>query len=119
MSDDKTLSSNSVQGPIAFGQRLAGSQVFSTLFREGMALVEATGKLFEDVGETAGPGNCGWVQRLDHDRLGAGTNLSFGWSDGDGGWGTLKVDVMWPEPQGLGDAERVGERDGDKSGDDN
>jgi regulator of CtrA degradation len=29
-------------GPVSFGQRLAGSQTFSILFREGMALVEET-----------------------------------------------------------------------------
>ena len=52
MSDDKTLSSNSVQGPIAFGQRLAGSQVFSTLFREGMALVEETATYLDREGRS-------------------------------------------------------------------
>jgi len=29
-------------GPVSFGERLAGSQTFSLLFREGMALVEET-----------------------------------------------------------------------------
>ena len=29
-------------GPVLFGERLAGSQAFSVLFREGMALVEET-----------------------------------------------------------------------------
>ena len=29
-------------GPVSFGERLAGSQAFSILFREGMALVEET-----------------------------------------------------------------------------
>ena len=29
-------------GPVSFGERLAGSQAFSSLFREGMALVEET-----------------------------------------------------------------------------
>jgi regulator of CtrA degradation len=29
-------------GPVSFGERLAGSQAFSVLFREGMALVEET-----------------------------------------------------------------------------
>jgi len=29
-------------GPVSFGERLAGSQAFSLLFREGMALVEET-----------------------------------------------------------------------------
>ena len=42
MSEDKTLNSKMGQGPIAFGQRLAGSDVFKTLFREGMVLVEET-----------------------------------------------------------------------------
>jgi regulator of CtrA degradation len=42
MSDDKTLSSNIGQDPIAFGERLAGSDVFKELFREGMVLVEET-----------------------------------------------------------------------------
>src|SRR3954447_21010287 len=29
-------------GPVSFGERLAGSQAFSNLFREGMSLVEET-----------------------------------------------------------------------------
>lgn len=42
MKDDKNLSAKPVMQPIVFGQRLAGSEVFKTLFREGMALVEET-----------------------------------------------------------------------------
>jgi regulator of CtrA degradation len=37
-------------GPINFGQRLANSQAFSTLFREGMALVEETASYLDGPG---------------------------------------------------------------------
>src|SRR3990167_9666104 len=42
MADDKKLGARIDQGPIVFGQRLAGSDMFRILFREGMALVEET-----------------------------------------------------------------------------
>src|ERR1043166_10196656 len=40
----RTMSEKSANhvGPVSFGERLAGSQAFSILFREGMALVEET-----------------------------------------------------------------------------
>src|SRR5215217_3548590 len=40
----RTMSDKSANeaGPVSFGARLAGSQAFSLLFREGMALVEET-----------------------------------------------------------------------------
>ncbi len=37
-------------GPVPFGQRLAGSQAFSGLFREGMALVEETAAYLDGPG---------------------------------------------------------------------
>ena len=37
-------------GLVSFGQRLANSQVFSTLFREGMALVEETAAYLDGPG---------------------------------------------------------------------
>src|ERR1700752_1605269 len=37
-------------GPINFGQRLANSQAFSALFREGMALVEETASYLDGPG---------------------------------------------------------------------
>jgi regulator of CtrA degradation len=42
MTDDSNLRARTDQEPIVFGQRLAGSEVFKALFREGMALVEET-----------------------------------------------------------------------------
>src|SRR6266496_5533743 len=36
--------------PVAFGERLAGSQAFSGLFREGMALVEETAAYLDGPG---------------------------------------------------------------------
>jgi len=36
--------------PVRFGQRLAGSQAFSGLFREGMALVEETAAYLDGPG---------------------------------------------------------------------
>lgn len=42
MTNEKILGVTAESGLIAFGQRLAGSQVFKGLFREGMALVEET-----------------------------------------------------------------------------
>jgi len=37
-------------GPVNFGERLANSDVFSTLFREGMALVEETATYLDGPG---------------------------------------------------------------------
>jgi regulator of CtrA degradation len=37
-------------GPVSFGERLAGSQAFSILFREGMALVEETASYLDGPG---------------------------------------------------------------------
>ena len=42
MTDDSNLKARITPEPIVFGQRLAGSEVFKALFREGMALVEET-----------------------------------------------------------------------------
>src|SRR5437879_3330381 len=36
--------------PVSFGERLAGSQVFSDLFRDGMALVEETASYLDGAG---------------------------------------------------------------------
>src|SRR5256714_14992787 len=36
--------------PVSFGEKLAGSQSFSTLFREGMALVEETAAYLDGLG---------------------------------------------------------------------
>ena len=37
-------------GPVSFGERLANSQVFSDLFRDGMALVEETASYLDGAG---------------------------------------------------------------------
>jgi regulator of CtrA degradation len=37
-------------GPVSFGERLAGSPAFSTLFREGMSLVEETASYLDGPG---------------------------------------------------------------------
>jgi regulator of CtrA degradation len=42
--------SSNEAGPINFGQRLANSQAFSALFREGMALVEETASYLDGPG---------------------------------------------------------------------
>lgn len=52
MTDEKTSNSKIEQGPIAFGQHLAGSEVFNTLFREGMALVEETATYLDQDGRS-------------------------------------------------------------------
>jgi regulator of CtrA degradation len=39
-------------GPVSFSERLAGSQVFSALFRDGMALVEETASYLDGAGRT-------------------------------------------------------------------
>src|ERR671929_1076144 len=46
------MSEKSAQGagPVSFGERLANSQAFATLFREGMALVEETASYLDGPG---------------------------------------------------------------------
>jgi regulator of CtrA degradation len=39
-------------GAVSFGERLAGSQLFATLFRDGMALVEETASYLDGAGRT-------------------------------------------------------------------
>jgi regulator of CtrA degradation len=39
-------------GPVSFSERLANSQVFATLFRDGMALVEETAGYLDGAGRT-------------------------------------------------------------------
>src|SRR5271166_1995330 len=39
-------------GPVSFSERLASSQVFATLFRDGMALVEETAGYLDGSGRT-------------------------------------------------------------------
>src|SRR5580698_8544096 len=39
-------------GAVSFGERLAGSQLFATLFRDGMALVEETASYLDGSGRT-------------------------------------------------------------------
>ena len=48
MSDKSTLSANR---PVSFGERLANSQAFSDLFRNGMALVEETATYLDGPGQ--------------------------------------------------------------------
>ena len=52
MKDEKNLSAKPERQPIVFGQRLAGSEVFRALFREGMALVEETATYLDGEGRT-------------------------------------------------------------------
>ena len=61
------MSDNSVseQAPVAFGEKLASSQSFTTLFREGMALVEETAAYLD------GPG------RQDSKKLARGAALTY------------------------------------------
>ena len=42
MSDDRSRTAKVADEPVAFGRRLAGSEAFKAMFREGMALVEET-----------------------------------------------------------------------------
>jgi regulator of CtrA degradation len=42
MSEDRSVRAKLAEQPVAFGRRLAGSDVFKAMFREGMALVEET-----------------------------------------------------------------------------
>src|ERR1700757_4525853 len=59
------MSEKSVNGAVSFGERLAGSQAFSTLFRDGMALVEETATYLD------GPG------RQESKRLERGAALAY------------------------------------------
>ncbi len=52
MTEDKNLKVRIEQGPIVFGPRLAGSEVFKALFREGMTLVEETATYLDGEGRT-------------------------------------------------------------------
>jgi regulator of CtrA degradation len=51
--------------PVSFGERLAGSQIFSDLFRDGMALVEETATYLDGAG------------RLESKRLERGAALAY------------------------------------------
>ena len=42
MSEERATGGSVAEAPVAFGQRLAGSEAFKAMFREGMALVEET-----------------------------------------------------------------------------
>src|SRR5262244_3562587 len=44
------MSEKSVNGAVSFGERLAGSQAFADLFRDGMALVEETAAYLDGPG---------------------------------------------------------------------
>jgi regulator of CtrA degradation len=44
------MSQKSVNGAVSFGERLAGSQAFADLFRDGMALVEQTAAYLDGPG---------------------------------------------------------------------
>jgi len=44
------MSENSVNEAVSFGERLAGSQAFADLFRDGMALVEETASYLDGLG---------------------------------------------------------------------
>ena len=44
------MSEKSVNGAVSFGERLAGSQAFADLFRDGMALVEQTAAYLDGPG---------------------------------------------------------------------
>ncbi len=44
------MSERSVQEPVSFKERLAGSQAFSVLFKDGMALVEETAAYLDGAG---------------------------------------------------------------------
>jgi regulator of CtrA degradation len=48
MSDKRTLET----GAVSFSERLANSQMFATLFRDGMALVEETASYLDGAGRT-------------------------------------------------------------------
>ena len=48
MSEKRSIEANAV----SFSERLANSQVFATLFRDGMALVEETASYLDGAGRT-------------------------------------------------------------------
>jgi regulator of CtrA degradation len=50
MSDDRSPTARVAEQPVAFGRRLAGSDVFRAMFREGMALVEETATYLDGEG---------------------------------------------------------------------
>ena len=56
MSDGEGLAKTDQSAPIRFGSRLAGSQVFSALFKDGMALVEETAAYLDGPGREASRG---------------------------------------------------------------
>jgi regulator of CtrA degradation len=65
MIDDKSSQATRSTPPIVFGERLAGSEVFKSLFREGMALVEETANYLDGDG------------REESRRLGRAGSLSY------------------------------------------
>jgi regulator of CtrA degradation len=50
MSDDRLSMTKAGAEPVAFGRRLAGSEAFKAMFREGMALVEETASYLDGDG---------------------------------------------------------------------
>jgi regulator of CtrA degradation len=50
MSDDRSSIARVAEEPVAFGRRLAGSDAFKAMFREGMALVEETATYLDGEG---------------------------------------------------------------------
>ena len=50
MSEDRAPTAKRAEEPVAFGRRLAGSDAFKAMFREGMALVEETATYLDGVG---------------------------------------------------------------------
>lgn len=50
MSEDRSRKAKLAEQPVAFGRRLAGSDVFKAMFREGMALVEETATYLDGEG---------------------------------------------------------------------
>lgn len=50
MSDDRSPRARVAEQPVAFGRRLAGSDAFKAMFREGMALVEETASYLDGEG---------------------------------------------------------------------
>ena len=49
------MSEKSVNEAVSFGERLASSQAFADLFRDGMALVEETASYLDGPGRQQGP----------------------------------------------------------------
>jgi len=50
MSDDRSPMTRAEAEPVVFGRRLAGSEAFKAMFREGMALVEETASYLDGDG---------------------------------------------------------------------